>query len=105
MAKSRGNLMPISCFFRWPHRENVNEIEWLFKGGVLEPTIQQGTLEELAALLTADMIVTACFPGMFCGITLVELPQGRKQKVNAALPYLLEDQIISDVDALHFTSS
>lgn len=41
-------------------------------------------------------------PGETILLTLVELPRGRRAQLLAALPYALEDQLIDDVERLHF---
>jgi len=82
------------CFFRLPA---PGQAEWLSATGA----VQRGSLADLAAQATGVRLLLIA-PGEAVTLHRIPLP-GRKRSTWArAVPYALEDQVIEEVETLHF---
>ncbi|MGA7800014.1 MAG: type II secretion system protein GspL, partial [Gammaproteobacteria bacterium] len=61
----------------------------------------EGHLEEAAALAAGRRVVVLV-PAQDVLLTRVELPTQQRQRALRAVPYALEEQVVGDVDELHF---
>jgi len=73
---------------------------WLENGQVLSD-VTQGTLAEAAAI-AANAKVTISIPAESVYVTRQHLPGKNRQRLLKAVPFALEDQLINDVDDMHF---
>ena len=62
-----------------------------------------GTLAEATAAIRGRPVIVLV-PATDCVTTTVDLPIRSTSKLNAALPYALEEQLAADVETLHFAS-
>lgn len=87
--------MPVQVvFFRWL---SADRIEWRHGDG----RIRRGALSELAAeTVGARQILIA--PGETLLLNPVAMPGRKRAAWTKAVPYALEDQLIEDIEALHF---
>jgi len=84
---------------RWP-----DEVAWVqMRGSSSEmPSAEaRGTLAEAATVCEASRVIVLV-PGVDVLLTSVAVPTRRRQRIAAAVPYLLEDQLAADVDRVHF---
>lgn len=65
--------------------------------------VQQGTLAE-AAVQARGRRLTAFVPGEQVTLLLADIPSRSLQKVQQAAPFILEDKLSEDVEALHFAA-
>lgn len=65
--------------------------------------VQQGTLADAAAQAHGRRL-TALVPGEQVMLFLADIPSRNLQKVQQAAPFMLEDKLAEDVDALHFAA-
>ena len=72
-------------------------VSWLSSG----LAARHGTLGEAAADAQGRRIVVVV-PGQDVLLTAAVVPSRNRQRIVEALPYILEDQLASDVDELHF---
>lgn len=63
--------------------------------------IYQGSLDEVAPQLQGNKVVVIV-PGNDIFLTTASIPTKNKKRLLTALPYALEDQLVSDVEDLHF---
>ncbi len=92
--KTETTLPAPLCFFRF---QSPNQAEWLCPNRA----IQRGALAELAQQTAGSRLVLIA-PGERVTLRPVSLP-GRKRSTWArAVPYALEDQVVEDIEALHF---
>ena len=63
--------------------------------------IYQGSLDEVTPQLQGNKVVVIV-PGNDIFLTTVSIPTTNKKRLLTALPYALEDQLVSDVEDLHF---
>lgn len=63
--------------------------------------LQQGSLEQ-AAEAVQDAQVTVILPGQHCLALQTQLPNASRSRLAQAVPFALEEQLIEDVDDLHF---
>ena len=73
---------------------------WI-RAGEADDRLHCGTLADAGRVLQGVSPVVYV-PGETILLTEVELPRGRRAQLLAALPYALEDQLIDDVERLHF---
>ncbi|MBK9131951.1 MAG: hypothetical protein IPM20_10020 [Gammaproteobacteria bacterium] len=64
-------------------------------------TVERGALEE-AGRQCAGCRVVVLVPGEDVTLARAVIPARNRQRVLAALPYVLEDRLIPDVETLHF---
>ena len=82
------------CFFRF---QTPGQAEWLSSAGV----VQRGALAELAAQATGARLVLVA-PGEAITLHRVPLPSRKRSTWARAVPYALEDQVVEDIETLHF---
>jgi len=78
-------------------------VRWLRLEESLRPLMQSGSLEE-AARQAVGARVTVLVPSEDVLLTRVNLPITNRQKILKALPYALEDQVVGDVEDMHFAA-
>ena len=82
------------CFFRLPAPDQA---EWLYPNSAA----RRGSLSELAAqTMGARLLLIA--PGEAITLHRVPLPSRKRSTWARAIPYALEDQVVEDIEALHF---
>ena len=65
--------------------------------------VQQGSLAD-AATQAHGRRLTAFVPGEQVSLFLADIPSRSLQKVQQAVPFLLEDKLAEDADVLHFAA-
>jgi general secretion pathway protein L len=70
--------------------------------GGIQKTIAEGLSVGELALLAADKILTVIVPAQDVLLTQATLPKLNRQRLQQALPFALEEQLLSDVNELHF---
>jgi general secretion pathway protein L len=85
-------------------RNPDQEVEWLVAddNGTRRGPLSAGTLGEAAAAVQNRPVIVL-LPATETLTTTVDLPI-RGARLNAALPYALEEQVAADVDTLHFAA-
>lgn len=83
-----------SCFFRF---FSSDQGEWLRPDG----SVQRGSLAELASQ-AGNIRLTLIAPGESITLHRIPLPSRKRALWARAVPYALEDQLIDDIEALHF---
>lgn len=82
---------------------DLTEISWQsFENGHQYESIQQGELAEAAALASGATVIVLV-PSEEIFFTRTELPGKNRQRLLKALPYVVEDALIDDIDDLHFS--
>ncbi len=64
--------------------------------------ISQGSLDEISEQLLAGLKIIVLVPGNDVTLSAARVPTQNKKRLMTALPFALEDQLISDVEDLHF---
>ena len=82
------------CFFRFP---TPDVVEWLRA----DSAIQRGSWAELAEQ-TAGSRLLLIAPGEAITLHQVPLPSRKRSTWARAVPYALEDQVVEDIETLHF---
>ncbi len=82
------------CFFRMPA---LDQAEWLYPNSAA----RRGSLSELAAQATGTRLLLIA-PGEAVTLHRVPLPSRKRSNWTRAVPYALEDQVVEDIEALHF---
>jgi general secretion pathway protein L len=77
---------------------NPDLVEWLTEDD--QPA--QGTLSELAHVITASHQPLLVIPGEMVMLKQVQVPGRNRATVLKAIPYALEDNLAEDIDTLHF---
>jgi len=77
------------------------ELSWIHKNTSSELKMSKGRLKD-AARLTGDAKITVVIPGENITHLLANVPGNNKKRVIQAVPYILEDSLVDDVDNLHF---
>ncbi|MBK1734190.1 type II secretion system protein GspL [Halorhodospira abdelmalekii] len=94
--------MPEYLFLRLPaSADGRYEYALTAPAGGVPGQCATGSAEELRALGTARRCIVVV-PGYEALVTRVRLPTRRRSRIVQALPYALEEQLTSDVEALHF---
>ena len=65
---------------------------------------QEGLVSEMDWPESADRVIVSV-PTFDVLMTKVSIPGGNRQKLLRAVPYAVEEQIVDDVDSLHFSLS
>lgn len=80
----------------------VNDVEWLVSSaqGELADSMH-GPLDDAAAYAKARRVVVFA-PCENILLTRVNIPTRNRQRILKAVPYMLEEQTVSDVDTMHF---
>ncbi len=77
-------------------------VSWLTVGGDgVASEIQRGSLDEVAAQAHGTSVIVLV-PGIDVLLLTAQVPTQNRQRILKAVPFLLEDQLASDVDDLHF---
>ncbi|WP_281647528.1 type II secretion system protein GspL [Parendozoicomonas sp. Alg238-R29] len=93
--------------------ENQFELEWVWgmRDGTCEGSLHNGSLEQLAAwrqglpLDEQDLPVILIVSGSFSSSHVVFLNENQRKHWQQALPYLLEEQLASDLESQHLVFS
>ncbi len=83
---------------------NSVSVSWVYKDVNNELELAQGSLNDAAAA-TENQHVTIVLPGEVVLFLMAEVPGKNIQRIQQAIPYVLEDSVIDDVDGLHFAIS
>ena len=84
------------------HPQADDRITWLWlENGQILSDVTQGTLSEAAAV-AANAKVFVTLPTEAIYLTRQHLPGKNRQRLLKAVPFALEDQIINDVEDMHF---
>jgi general secretion pathway protein L len=83
---------------------NAEEVSYLImdEAGKIRQTVMQGNLADLTPL-TGDHELHVIVPGQAVLLTAAKLPKLNSQRLMQALPFALEEQLIDDVNQLHFS--
>lgn len=86
-------------------RDHDPTVEWIVcdDNGTRRSQPSRGTLEEAAARVQNRPVIVL-LPATETLTTVVNLPMRAGAKLNAALPYALEEQVAVDVDTMHFAA-
>ncbi len=86
-------------------RDNDSMVEWIVAddSGARRSEPFRGALSEAAPLVQGRPVI-ALIPATEALTTTVNLPARSGAKLNAALPYALEEQVASDVETMHFAA-
>lgn len=76
-------------------------VSWLLRDEQGAGEVQHGSLDEAAPLAPGNR-VTVLVPGLHFVLAAAEVPTQNRQRLLKALPFLLEDQLVDDVETLHF---
>ena len=88
--------MPVPLtFFRF---HTLDQVEWLRPDG----SVRRGALGELAVQASGARLVLVA-PGEAVTLHRVPLPGRKRAQWVQAVPYALEDQLVEDIEHLHFT--
>ena len=83
---------------------NTVELSWIYEGTNGELKLVQGLLSD-AVDATLNHHVTVVLPGEDVLFLTAEIPGKNLQRIQQAVPYVLEDSLIDDVDDLYFAIS
>lgn len=91
-----------TIFLHLGSADPAGPVEWArVTDGATEITVERSPLEEVAGP-AAGCRVVALVPGESVTLARANVPARNRQRVLAALPYVLEDRLIPDVETLHF---
>ena len=79
-------------------------LSWVYEDSNNELKLAQGLLKD-AAVAASNHYITAVIPGEDVLFLTAEVPGKNHQRIRQAVPYVLEDSVIDDVDELHFSIS
>lgn len=84
---------------------HAEKTSWLImdETGQIEQTVLQGDLNELSPAIDGHDI-RVIVPGQSILLTSVQLPKLNPQRLKQALPFALEEQLIDDINTLHFAT-
>lgn len=93
--------MPDSLFIRFQYEDD--SATWCLKNdqGKVDG-VRVGSLENAMADTTPGCKVCVCVPSANVVLTQAQVPTGNKKRLAQAIPYALEDQVIDDIDEIHF---
>lgn len=84
------------------HPTAASRVTWLFMDNhQVEGNITQGKLAEAAAIAGSAKVIVIV-PGEVVFLTRQVLPGKNRQRLLQAIPFAIEDQLIDDVDDMHF---
>ena len=84
------------------HPQATDQVAWLLlENNQPVSNITQGSLAE-AATAAVGAKVSVCIPSESVFLTRQHLPGKNRQRLLKAIPFALEDQIIDDVEDMHF---
>ena len=79
-------------------------LSWVYEDSNNELKLAQGLLKD-AAVAASNHYITTVIPGEDVLFLTAEVPGKNQQRIRQAVPYVLEDSVIDDVDELHFSIS
>ena len=80
---------------------NTLELSWIYEGENSELKLAQGLLSD-TVVATLNHHITVVLPGEDVLFLTAEIPGKNKLRIQQAVPYVLEDSLIDDVDELYF---
>ena len=84
-----------------PMELELDRLTWVCEDETHKLKFVQGTLQE-AAISASMHDITVVIPGEDILFLTAEVPGKNIQRIQQAIPYVLEDNVIDDVDDLHF---
>ena len=86
-------------------RDRDQMVEWIVvdDNGTRRSQASRGSLEEAAADVQSRPVIVL-LPGTETLTTTIDIPIRGGARLNAALPYALEEQVASDIDTVHFAA-
>lgn len=87
-------------FLVYPLSDDWHQVSWCLCNPDGVTTASIGSLETFAQIAQLTPII-ALVPGKWLNFFSVELPKARANMVKKALPFLLEEQLAEDLDAVH----
>ena len=84
-----------------PADEDKSSVSWCRVSAAGEKKLGHGTLAD-AAQASDEAHVTVILPGQFCASYKAQLPGMNRRRQAQAVPFMLEEQLIDDIDDLHF---
>lgn len=81
----------------------AEEADWIgtSASGMLEPSTHRDSLSDLAGKLEGKQVIVM-IPGTEVFITRADIPTRNRQRLLKAIPYALEEQLLEDVERMHF---
>ena len=77
-------------------------VDWMQIGDDSKPnTIRRGSLDEVGALASGSRVIVLV-PGIDVLLLNAQVPTQNRQRLLKAMPFLLEEQLASDIEDLHF---
>lgn len=85
------------------HAEALDHPSWVIldEEGVVQHTVHHGSMAELVSY-SANKMVILLVPTQDVLLTQVALPKMNRLRLRQAVPYALEEQLIPDLDSMHF---
>lgn len=102
--------MTSTLYLFLPKRSNESadlqsvSVSWVYKNVNNDLKLSQGSLGDVAAA-ALNQHITIVLPGEDVLFLTAEVPGKNIQRIQQAVPYVLEDSVIDDVDELHFAIS
>ncbi len=95
--------MQNQLFIRFNEQE-PQKVQWLEYSDMGEQTgqINNGTLEEAAVIAQNHQRVIILVPSTQLLLTSANIPTKNRQRIAKALPYSIEEQMVDDVENMHF---
>ena len=86
-------------------RDHDQMVEWIIAddNGTRRSQPQEGSLEDASALVQGRPVIVL-LPATETLTTTINIPIRARARLNAALPYALEEQVASDVETIHFAA-
>ena len=81
---------------------DLSSISWVVDDTVNPPIAKRGSLRDLASQANQYPVIVV-LPGEQVTFYTTKIPGNNRQRVRQALPYTLEDNLIDDVENLHFS--
>ncbi len=82
---------------------STHNISWAAwdEAGILQSMVSEGNIDDLK-IYAQGFDITVIIPGEDCLLSSATLPKLNRQRLLQALPFALEEQLIADVQDLHF---
>lgn len=84
-----------------PDRTSPGQIQWAWVGSDGNAESGTGSMEDAAVLCQGGRVVFLA-PADMVLLTRAVVPARKRQRILQALPYVLEDRLVQDVELLHF---
>lgn len=85
------------------HLEDLAHPSWILHGGEFSEQVYKGNPDALKDLADGRQVILIV-PGEDVLLTSSKLPKLSKSRLSQALPYALEEQVIPEVESLHFAA-